>query len=42
MVHIPDNAKPMTDKQFEDWWAKLTPEKKQEWLEYSKTHLVKK
>lgn len=42
MVHIPDNAKPMTPEQFEKWWANLTPEKQQEWLEYSKQNLVKK
>lgn len=42
MVHIPENAQPMTDEQFEKWWAKLTPEKQQEWLEYSKKHLVKR
>lgn len=42
MVHIPDNAKLMTDEQFDAWWAKLTPEKQAEWLEYSEKNLVKK
>lgn len=41
MVHIPDNAKKMTDEEFDAWWANLTPEKQAEWLEYSKQHLVK-
>ena len=42
MVHIPDNAKLMTPEQFEKWWANLTPEKQQEWLDYSRKHLVKR
>ena len=41
MVKIPDNAKPMTDEEFDKWWAKLSPEKQQEWLAYSKKYLVK-
>lgn len=41
MVKIPENAKPMTDEEFDAWWAKLTPEKQQEWLEYSAKNLVK-
>lgn len=42
MVHIPENAQPMTREQFDAWWESLTPEKRVEWLEYSQKHLVKK
>lgn len=42
MVRIPENAVKMTDEQFEKWWNNLTPEKQQEWFEYSKEHLVKR
>lgn len=42
MVHIPENAKKMTDEEFEAWWAALTPEKQAEWLAYSQKFLVKK
>lgn len=41
MVSIPDNAKPMTDEEFDAWWAAQSEEKKKQWLEYSAKHLVK-
>lgn len=42
MVRIPDNAKPMTDEEFDIWWSKLSDEKKQEWIEYSHKNLLKR
>lgn len=41
MVKIPDNAQPMTDEEFDEWWENLILEKQQEWLAYSREHLVK-